>query len=148
MRQPIVTQAETPPPFDPVYFDTVFFVPMPPAEWPPVFAIVTAHNPDGEVAAEVANNHYERELDRYLRSQGIDAFAVVGASRDLRHHESGRGFAVGDIAFAASVSARFRQVAFFWVEDGIVFLCNDASGKGWQVGPWKERLALEPPGRH
>lgn len=126
--------------FDPAYFDTVFLVPRPPARWPHTFAIVTAHNPDGEISADTANDEYGRALAEHLRARGIESFGVVGASPDLSHHEAGRGFAVEDLAQAASISSRFRQVAFFWVEDGVVFLCTDASGEGWEMARWEERL--------
>lgn len=129
-----------PAPFDPVYFETVFVVPAPPAAWPRRFAIVTAHNPDGRLSDEHANNEYGRELRAFLDREGIDSFAVVGASADLRHHEAGRGFDAGDLARAAAISTRFRQRAFFWVQDGIVFLCTDASGRAWKVGRWKDRI--------
>jgi hypothetical protein len=136
----MITETDAAVPFDPVYFETVFVVPRPPASWPPVFAIVTAHNPEGLLAPESANNQYDRALGEYLRSQGIESFAVVGASPDLRHHEAGRGFAFADLESVASISAKFRQDAFFVVADGIVFLCNDASGRGWRVARWDERV--------
>jgi len=135
-----VTTSEDEPPFDRAYFETVFLVPQPPAEWPRVFAIVTAHNPDGQLSADSANNAYGRELSDHLRSEGIDSFVVVGASADLSHHEAGRGFAESNLARAAAISSRFRQRAFFWIEDGVLFLCTDASGKGWRVAKWEERL--------
>jgi hypothetical protein len=128
-------------PFDSVYFETVFLVPRPPATWPRRFAIVTAHNPDGQLSSEHANNEYGRELHAFLDREGIESFAVVGASADLRHHEAGRGFEADDLAQAAAISSRFRQRAFFWVHDGVVYLCADASGKAWKVGLWTERLA-------
>jgi len=135
-----VVATDEPAPFDPVYFETVFLVPAPPATWPRRFAIVTAHNPDGKLSDEHANNEYGRELHAHLDREGIESFAVVGASVDLRHHEAGRGFEAGDLARAAAISARFRQRAFFWVQDGIVFICIDASGRGWRVGRWADRL--------
>jgi hypothetical protein len=137
---PLVTATDVEAPFDPAYFETVFVVPQPPAPWPRVFAIVTAHNPDGQLSSDSANNQYGRELADYLRREGIESFAVVGASADLSHHEAGRGFATGDLATASAISTRFRQRAFFWVEDGVVSICIDASGEGWKVGRWDERL--------
>ena len=136
-----VTPTDAPAPFNPAYFDTVFLVPQPPREWPATFAIVTAHNPDGVLAPDAANDEYGRALGRYLRERDIESFAVVGASPDLTHHEAGRGFHAQSLEDAAAISARFRQEAFFWVEDGIVFICTDASGKGWEMARWSERLA-------
>lgn len=141
----LVAATKAPPPFDPVYFDTVFLVPCPPARWPGVFAIVTAHNPDAELASGQANNEYEQALSGYLQREGVESFPVVGASPDLGHHESGRGFAVGDLERAAAISARFRQAAFFLVEDGTVFICTDASGEGWELGRWEDRLVSTRP---
>jgi hypothetical protein len=134
-----------PAPFNTAYFDTVFLVPRRPAAWPRTFAIVTAHNPDGVLAPDSANDEYGRALASYLRERGIESFGVVGASPDLTHHEAGRGFATESLEDAAAISARFRQEAFFWVEDGVVFICTDASGKGWKVAPWSERLVSTAP---
>lgn len=132
-------------PFPSSYFDTVFLVPAPPANWPRQFAIVTAHDPGGKHATERANNQAERELNSLLRAQGIESFPVIGASRDLSHHESGRGFQARDLAEAAKISDRFQQLAFFWVEDGMVFLCVDDSGRGWKMASWEDRLVGSPP---
>ena len=140
-RERAVQPTEGPAPFNPAYFDTVFLVPQPPREWPRTFAIVTAHNPDGVLSTDKANDEYGRALRRYLGERGIDSFAVVGASPDLAHHEAGRGFEVASLEEAAAISARFRQEAFFWVEDGVVFICNDASGTGWEMARWRDRLA-------
>jgi hypothetical protein len=139
-KDSVVTPTDAPPPFKKAYFDTVFVVPSPPREWPRVFAVVTAHNPDGQLAPHSANDEYGRALHSYLRERGIESFGVVGASPDLSHHEAGRGFAAPSLEEAAAISARFRQEAFFWVEDDVVFICTDASGKGWEMGRWSERL--------
>lgn len=136
-----IQPTDAPAPFNPAYFDTVFLVPQPPREWPRRFAIVTAHNPDGALSTDKANDEYGRALRRYLGERGIESFAVVGASPDLTHHEAGRGFVAAGLEEAAAISSRFRQVAFFWVEDGVVFICIDASGTGWEVARWSDRLA-------
>jgi hypothetical protein len=86
VRAPQVVATDAPAPCNPAYFDTVFLVPCPPPVWPEVFAVVTAHNPDGRLAVDSANNQYEKALDRHLRDEGIASFAVVGASPDRQHH--------------------------------------------------------------
>jgi hypothetical protein len=140
VRERSITQRDDPAPFNPAYFDTVFLVPQAPRDWPRRFAIVTAHNPDGVLSTDTANDEYGRALSRYLRERGIESFAVVGASPDLSHHEAGRGFEVASVDEAAAISSRFRQEAFFWVDDGVVFLCVDASGTGWEMARWSDRL--------
>lgn len=129
-----------PAPFDPAYFATVFVVPEPPAAWPRRFAIVTAHNPFGRVAADELNRANADALARRLGDLEVPSFVVTGASPDLQHREEGRGFAVPDLATAYAVSAQFDQAAYFFVEDGTVFVCVDASGRGWEVGEWCDRV--------
>lgn len=138
MSRVVATQA--PAPFDPAYFDTVFVVPKPPLRWPDSFAIVTAHNPGGKLAATHANDQQERALRDFLIAQGLEVFTVVGASPDLTHHEAGCGFDGGTLERVAGISERFGQVAFFWVEAGDVYICIDASGIGWKVGRWQDRV--------
>jgi hypothetical protein len=136
----LVLATSEPPPFPEAWLDSVFVVPEPPAEWPRTFAIVTAHNPEARLATDRANDEYEKALAAYLRSERIGSFAVVGASADLTHHEAGRGFAVSDLELPSRVSRKFRQAGFFLVEDGVVYICVDASGKAWKVGAWNDRV--------
>lgn len=129
-----------PPPFNPAYFAAVFLVPCPPPAWPRTFAVVTAHNPEGRVTSDRANDEQARRLLEVLAREGLDSFAVVGASPDLVHQEAGRGFAVDSVSRAAAIARRFRQEAFYWVENGEIFLCTDDSGRRWPVAPWSSRL--------
>lgn len=128
------------PPFPREFLDTVFLAPDPPPSWPRTFAVVTACNPGARIAADEANRAACAALDAHLDAAGVDSFVVVGASPDLAHRETGRGFATRDLAAAAALARRFGQVAFFWVEDGLVLVCTDASGRGWPVARWSERL--------
>jgi hypothetical protein len=136
----MIRQRSGPPPFKNPYFQTVFVVPQPPAAWPPSFAIVTAHNPDGRTAPEAVNRENELALVEYLRTRGLESFEVIGCSPDLVHREPGRAFVAANVSVANDISRRFRQEAFFWIEDGIVHVCNDASGCGWTMARWEERL--------
>ena len=143
MTDRFVHATADPPAFCPEYFATVFLVPEPPEAWPRRFAIVTAHNPEGRAAPDDVNEKRAGELEAFLQREGIASFAVTGASPDLSHREAGRGFAVGSLGAAAAISERFRQQAFFLVEDGMLFICIDASGRGWKVAPWRERIVTE-----
>lgn len=134
-----VTATAEPAPFDPEYFRTVFLVPDPPREWPRRFAIVTAHDPGGIAQAPDANERAARELVQELERRGLASLEATGASPDLRHREKGRAFRA-DLTTAATVSRQFRQKAFFWIEDDVVYVCIDDSGRGWRCGQWSERL--------
>jgi hypothetical protein len=132
--------AAEPAPFPAAWFETVFLVAEPPREWPETFAVVTAHNPAGLPAEHDVNAERERELAQRLGAAGIAFFEVVGASPDLLHREAGFGFAAEDPGEAAEIATEFGQQGFFWIEGGDVYICVDASGRGWRVGAWLERL--------
>ena len=140
----MIVESDAPAPFERAYFHAVFLVPHAPGAWPERFAIITAHNPHGRVSPPDVNEKLDLALARHLEEIGLRPFSVTGASPDLRHQEAGYGFAVGDVGTAASISARFRQQAFYLVEGGMLFICVDASGCEWRVGPWQERLRTSP----
>lgn len=142
--RPALTATTDAAPFPAAWFDTVFLVPDPPLSWPSRFAVVTAHDPGGVRHAEADNRRFEAGLDDFLAREGLASFVVTGASPDLRHREPGRGFAADSPAQAAAIAARFGQLGFFWVEDGTVFVAVDASGRGWRVARWEERLSTRP----
>lgn len=142
--RPAVTATTDAAPFPAAWLDTVFLVPDPPPSWPPRFAVVTAHDPGGVRHAEGDNRRFERELEGFLAREGLPSFVVTGASADLGHREPGRGFAADSPGQAAAIAARFGQLGFFWVEDGTVFVAVDASGRGWRVARWEERLSTRP----
>jgi hypothetical protein len=142
--RPAFTATTDAAPFPAAWFDTVFLVPDPPPSWPPRFAVVTAHDPGGVRCAEADNRRLEGELDDFLAREGLPSFVVTGASPDLRHREPGRGFAADSPGQASAIASRFGQLGFFWVEDGTVFVAVDASGRGWRVARWEERLSTLP----
>jgi hypothetical protein len=135
-----MSQSPQAPPFDAAWMRTVFLVPEPPPVLPARFAVVTAHNPGGRVGGAEENAARERELDELVRSEGIASFAVTGAAPDLSHREAGRGLVTGDLELAARIAARFGQLGFFWIEDGVAWICCDASGRGWKMARWEERV--------
>jgi len=134
-------------PGNPAYLATVFLADRPPGGWPERFAVITACNPVGNrQASPEENQRANARLLGALRAAGHAPFAVTGASPDLAHQEPGWGFACETPDLPARVAADFDQDAFFWIEHGRIFLACDASGHGWPVADWAERLTgLKPP---
>ena len=139
-----VQAAASPPPFEAFYAATVFLADRPAGGWPEVFAVVTAENPPvppGE--RELSWDEVQRrmhELSFRLRRDGHNAFPVIGASPDLSHQERGEGVPTTDLAYIARLASAYGQWGFFWIQQGEVYICCDASGKGWHIGDWEEKL--------
>lgn len=144
MSHTLVHPSTEQPPFEPYYAETVFVAQRPVGGWPSVFAIITAQNPHLEPGQPpLSRDEEERrmsELARRLRSARHAAFPVVGASADLRHQEIGEGIPTQDLHYVAQLARDFGQWGFFWVQQGMVYICTDDSGAGWHIGSWKEKL--------
>jgi hypothetical protein len=142
-----VTANEYPFPGNPHYFDTVFYGEPPADGWPLNFALITASCPrHNRHATDEQNARANAKLRAALHARGFRPFQVTGASPDFSHREEGWGFTGASLEIATKLCVEFDQDAYFWVEDGEIFLATDASGRGWRVGFWDERLspALTP----
>ena len=118
------------------------FTAEPPASGlPRRFGIVTAYNPESEHASEDVNKKADAELKRELAAAGLAHFRVSGGSRDDSHREPGYGIAADSPEIIRPISRRFRQEAFFWVEDGAVYVINTEGARRHRLGEWAERLA-------
>lgn len=110
-------------------------------EVPSEFRIITAWNPDGETVSAEEN----QEADEHLRSEiarlGYEAFPVIGGNPDFSHAEPGYGI-VCNRAEAVLLARRFRQLAFFEVLGGRVYLVSVCEGHapGDPVGRWRDLL--------
>lgn len=136
-----VTANEYPFPGNPHYFDTVFYGQPPVGGWPLNFAVLTASCPcHNRHATDEENTRANAKLRATLEAHGFQPFRVTGAAPDLSHREEGWGFTSATLEIAAKLCADFDQDAYFWIEDGEIFLAKDASGRGWRVASWKERL--------
>ncbi len=113
-------------------------------EVPPEFRIVTAWNPEG-TKADVAENLV---ADEHLRSEiarlGFESFPVAGGNSDFSHVEPGYGI-VCNRAEAVLLARRFRQLAFFEVLGGRVYLVSVHEGHapGDPMGRWRDRAVVE-----
>lgn len=110
------------------------------ASLPERFIVVTACNPDGVLAAMEWNEAADARLLAELVRDGCAPFRVTGGSQDRRHLEPGWGIAVdAPHPLGPRLSVAYRQLAFFWVADGIVWLVDTATGRQSRVALWQER---------
>ena len=124
----------------PTEFTQVFFrATMPVDGWPKKFAVVTAHNPDGQLLEPAANDAADDALRAAIEKRGLTYFRVTGGSRDEKHREPGWGFSSATPQSAQELSQRFRQLAFFWIENDRLSLVDARTGNSTDQADWHER---------
>lgn len=126
-------------PLNPAYLAAILIGDRAVETLPSSFAVVTAHNPEGVIALPDFNARAHAALVRRVEGLGIPGFPITGASPDRTYQEPGLGLDTGNLAIVAGLAAEFRQVAFYWIEAGQLFLAIDASGTGWQVASLADR---------
>jgi hypothetical protein len=104
------------------YKKICFIAPFETPGWPG-FAIITAWNPASQRVGERRNRRRERALRRHLT---VDLQVAIvgpfwGSAPDERWQESSLAVALS-LPQARQVAARFGQNAFYWVEDGWLWL--------------------------
>jgi len=124
---------------NPAHLEAYFAAELPSFGMPGTFGIVTAHNPGSAPASAESNEAADAELERALTAADLPHFRVTGRSRDGSHREPGYGIAAA-LDTIRALSRDFRQEAFFWVEDGQVFVINTEGARRHPVGAWKDRL--------
>lgn len=115
---------------------------LPASGLPARFGIVTAYNAASAIAPEAANRKADEELKHLLVAAGLPHFRVTGGSRDGSHREPGYGIVANSPEDVRPISRRFRQEAFYWVEDGTVFVINTEGSRRHRVALWTDRLYL------
>ena len=124
---------------NPAYLKTVFRVEAPPEEWPQIFAVITAHNPDGATAPAEQNTNADALLLERVRKIGCSHWRVTGCSPDFSHAEP--GLVIGtDLQTAISLGRDFHQEGIYAVRNGQLFLVNCDCGGEIPIGSWKKRL--------
>lgn len=113
---------------------------------PEHFVIVTAYNPDALPTAPDLNAAADARLQAELAAGGHEAFRVTGGSRDRAHLEPGWGIPARTPAPLGSLLARrYRQLAFFWISDGDIWLVDTGAGTRSFVARWSERWIRSHP---
>lgn len=107
-------------------------------------AIISAHNPMGEVLSPCQN----RLRDRLLLSR-IQAFnrpyrSLIGASNDLSYMEKSWAVFFIDQEDALALGREFNQLAIYYVDEGHLSLlsCFEEPARVSELGPLYKRLKL------
>ncbi|GIU21595.1 DUF3293 domain-containing protein [Shewanella schlegeliana] len=79
------------------------------------FAIITAHNPRGEVLTPCQNGLLDRQLQHEIYRLGLPYRAMIGSSQDRKHMEKSWVVAT-DKASAIELGRLFNQNAIYYVE--------------------------------
>ncbi len=131
------------------YLQTLF-IPKEPKEnqplpdWSSPFAILTAHNPGGKRHEDAINQHANEKLRTRLnqrRPRNSPLLVKVDAvSEDWSHKE--KGFAVWGLNHktVSEIGRAFRQDAYFWVEQGTVYVYSCHTQEKQKVGTWESRF--------
>ncbi|QLE84267.1 MULTISPECIES: DUF3293 domain-containing protein [Shewanella] len=80
------------------------------------FAIITAHNPQGEILSASQNRLLDRKLQGEIEKMGLPYRAMVGTSSDRRHMEKSWAVAI-DKPAAIALGLAFKQNAIYFVEN-------------------------------
>ena len=126
---------------NPDHLKVRFTAELPTAGLPRRFGIVTAYNADGAIAPLEVNRAADVELKRHLVGAGLAHFRVTGGSPDGAHLEPGYGIAADSLDVIRPISRRYRQEAFYWVENATVFVVNTEGARLHRVAEWAERQA-------
>jgi hypothetical protein len=126
---------------NPDHLKAYFSADLPAVGLPERFGIVTAYDAGSRPSPANLNATMDAELAALLRGRGLVHFRVTGRSRDGSHQEPGYGIAAESPEEIRPISRRFRQEAFFWVQDGTVYVINTGGTRLHLVGTWTERLA-------
>lgn len=128
-------------PFDPRYQHTCFYLTDSiPEEWLQ-FAIITAHNPAGQQCDERTNRSAHLRLWDILNHRRIAGVEIIGSAPDDTHQERGVGLRC-TLVEARELARAFNQLAFYWVDAGVVQLIETIGDKRVELGQWVRRIRV------
>jgi hypothetical protein len=124
---------------NPAYFRARFKSEVPAAGLPRRFGIVTAYNPYARNQKPELNELADAALRQYLEEHRLPHFRATGGSIDRHHTEPGFAIEVEDPNDIRAISRLFHQDAFYWVDEGTVFVANTEGATFHLVGAWQDR---------
>lgn len=125
---------------NPDHLKARFTAEVPASGLPASFGIVTAYNAGSAISPPGVNERADADLKTRLVAAGLAFFRVTGGSRDGAHREPGYGIAAPSPEVIRPISRLFRQEAFFWVENGTVYVINTEGILRHRVAERAERL--------
>jgi len=109
------------------------------------FAIITAHNPKGQLLSACQNRLLDRQLQFEIQQLHRPYRAMIGASADRCHMEKSWAVSI-DKASAIRLGCQFNQNAIYYVEHDKLQLIPCLLSKTQQqeevIGPFSSRVCL------
>ncbi|WP_394148535.1 DUF3293 domain-containing protein [Shewanella atlantica] len=109
------------------------------------FAIITAHNPKGQLLSACQNRLLDRQLQLAIEKLHRPYRAMIGASSDRAHMEKSWAVAI-DKASAIRLGCQFNQNAIYFVEQGklqlIPCLLSESELQEIEIGTFSSRVRL------
>ena len=107
------------------------------------FAIVTAHNPLGNVLTPCQNRLLDRRLQRKIEQYNSPYRSLIGAAPDLSHMEKSWAVFI-DKQLALELGREFKQHAIYYVNQGLLSLvaCGDAPDSEVMIGDFIARTQV------
>ncbi|BAJ03567.1 DUF3293 domain-containing protein [Shewanella violacea] len=110
------------------------------------FAIITAHNPQGQILTSCQNRLLDRQLLLAIEQFNRPYRAVVGASKDGTHMEKSWAVAIDKLS-AAHLGLKFKQNAIYFVDNNQLALVPCLFSKAEYrkeiiIGNFSERVNL------
>jgi hypothetical protein len=126
-------------PFDLRYQTACFYLSKPVSENWSRFAILTAYNPYGTEVSLEDNVDASQRLKGVLGQRGIECMPIIGAAPSGGHEEPGFGLNCQQNE-VIELARLFKQIAYYWVSDGRIFLMATSGNEGMELGAWSPRI--------
>ena len=123
----------------PEYFPTVFRGIKLETGWLSQFAVITAWNPDGEVASNEENEAANAELESMLKEKGLQYSPMTGFSPDGSHEEVGYLVRCSKEE-SIGIGQHFSQDAVFWIDNDQLIIASCNGEDPILLGSWRDRF--------
>ncbi|RJE73303.1 hypothetical protein BGP78_03315 [Pseudoalteromonas sp. MSK9-3] len=110
-------------------------------------AIISVWNPFGKTLTLQQNVLFSRKVLTYLNSKAIPYFLLWGGSKDMAYRELSV-FVRVDRARACQLAQQFKQLAYYYVDNGILMLINSHNRQQRTAVGGLHRRVLKVSGSH
>lgn len=127
------------------YFETLFAVAEPSADWPSDFAIITAYAPTGDRRTDEQNATADQQLESHLRDLAEPIRRLTGYSPSSGHAEPGWAVAMA-WQKGCDLGTEYLQDAIYFVSGNELQVTHcDSRRELVHVGTFRDRLASTIP---
>lgn len=129
----------------PAYFETLFAVAAPSADWPREFVIITAYAPTDDCWTDEQNATADQHLASHLRELAKPILRITGYSPSSGHTEPGWAVAM-DWQKGCDIGSGYLQDAIYFISgDELLVTHCDSRRELVHVGTFRDRLTFTIP---